>query len=194
MSTGTVSTDTVSELDFIDTDTEEEASLSEVDPHRPDLPHDPLANLARPLRRRVRRRRHAEAKKYFNKQKPEQRNAANARERSRMRVLSKAFSKLKTTLPWVPPDTKLSKLDTLRLATSYISHMRQALVGDKMVEQSLHPLMLTWPYTFSTKVQENLLPEPELCLHEPPLSAQLSASCRYGPDTRVGMDSVFLNK
>ncbi|CAH1803001.1 unnamed protein product, partial [Owenia fusiformis] len=30
---------------------------------------------------------------------PQQRNAANARERSRMRVLSKAFSKLKTTLP-----------------------------------------------------------------------------------------------
>ncbi|PIK52889.1 putative transcription factor 21-like [Apostichopus japonicus] len=47
--------------------------------------------------------------------KPSQRNAANARERSRMRVLSKAFTKLKTSLPWVPDDTKLSKLDTLRL-------------------------------------------------------------------------------
>ena len=30
------------------------------------------------------------------------------------RVLSKAFGRLKLTLPWVPPDTKLSKLDTLR--------------------------------------------------------------------------------
>ena len=30
-----------------------------------------------------------------------QRNAANARERARMRVLSKAFVKLKTHLPWV---------------------------------------------------------------------------------------------
>ena len=47
----------------------------------------------------------------------QQRNAANARERQRMRVLSKAFNRLKTSLPWVPSDTKLSKLDTLRLAS-----------------------------------------------------------------------------
>uniref|UniRef100_A0A8D8TE25 Transcription factor 21 n=1 Tax=Cacopsylla melanoneura TaxID=428564 RepID=A0A8D8TE25_9HEMI len=33
--------------------------------------------------------------------KPVQRNAANARERARMRILSKAFYRLKTTLPWV---------------------------------------------------------------------------------------------
>ena len=55
------------------------------------------------------------------------RGAANARERTRMRVLSKAFGRLKLTLPWVPPDTKLSKLDTLRLATSYISHLKKVL-------------------------------------------------------------------
>ena len=61
---------------------------------------------------------------------PAQRNAANARERARMRVLSKAFTKLKTTLPWVPPDTKLSKLDTLRLASCYIAHLRQILTDD----------------------------------------------------------------
>ena len=42
-------------------------------------------------------------------EKPVQRNAANARERSRMRILSKAFCRLKTALPWVPADTKLSK-------------------------------------------------------------------------------------
>ena len=35
------------------------------------------------------------------------RNAANARERTRMRVLSKAFGRLKLTLPWVPADTKV---------------------------------------------------------------------------------------
>ena len=55
------------------------------------------------------------------------RNAANARERTRMRVLSKAFGRLKLTLPWVPPDTKLSKLDTLRLAMSYINHLQRTL-------------------------------------------------------------------
>ena len=58
------------------------------------------------------------------------RNAANTRERTRMRVLSKAFGRLKLTLPWVPPDTKLSKLDTLRLAMSYIDHLQKTLEED----------------------------------------------------------------
>ena len=59
------------------------------------------------------------------------RGAANARERTRMRVLSKAFGRLKLTLPWVPPDTKLSKLDTLRLATSYIAHLKRILSSEE---------------------------------------------------------------
>ncbi|XP_046738868.1 twist-related protein-like [Diprion similis] len=77
------------------------------------------------------------------------RNAANARERARMRVLSKAFCRLKTTLPWVPADTKLSKLDTLRLAATYIAHLR-AVLRD---EGESHPettrslsLALSWPF------------------------------------------------
>ena len=47
--------------------------------------------------------------------------------KSLINSLSKAFGKLKLMLPWVPPDTKLSKLDTLRLATSYISHLQRVL-------------------------------------------------------------------
>ncbi|XP_072397726.1 musculin-like [Diabrotica undecimpunctata] len=79
-----------------------------------------------------------------------QRNAANERERARMRVLSKAFCRLKTTLPWVPADTKLSKLDTLRLATSYIAHLRAVLMDQPVSGDNLpkHPLTLTWPFTF----------------------------------------------
>ena len=56
------------------------------------------------------------------------RSAANARERTRMRVLSKSFERLKLMLPWVPADTKLSKLDTLRLAMTYINHLHSVLV------------------------------------------------------------------
>ncbi|XP_007885164.1 transcription factor 21 [Callorhinchus milii] len=82
-------------------------------------------------------------------EKQSQRNAANARERARMRVLSKAFSRLKTSLPWVPPDTKLSKLDTLRLAASYIAHLRQILADDKYENGYVHPVNLTWPFVVS---------------------------------------------
>ncbi|XP_017341916.1 transcription factor 21 [Ictalurus punctatus] len=85
-----------------------------------------------------------------------QRNAANARERARMRVLSKAFSRLKTTLPWVPPDTKLSKLDTLRLASSYIAHLRQILANDKHEHGFIHPVNLTWPFMVAGKPENDL--------------------------------------
>ncbi|KAH7986642.1 hypothetical protein HPB51_026632 [Rhipicephalus microplus] len=70
------------------------------------------------------------------KPRPLQRNAANARERARMRVLSRAFSRLKTSLPWVPEDTKLSKLDTLRLAAGYIAHLRRVLIDDDEASSS----------------------------------------------------------
>ena len=65
------------------------------------------------------------------------RNAANERERDRMRVLSGAFAKLKTTLPWVPADTKLSKLDTLLMATRYIGYLRKQLLEDVESTQQL---------------------------------------------------------
>ncbi|XP_005073691.1 transcription factor 23 isoform X2 [Mesocricetus auratus] len=50
-----------------------------------------------------------------------------ARERSRVRTLRQAFLALQAALPAVPPDTKLSKLDVLVLATSYIAHLTQTL-------------------------------------------------------------------
>ena len=81
-----------------------------------------------------------------------QRNAANARERARMRVLSKAFSRLKTTLPWVPPDTKLSKLDTLRLASSNIAHLRQILANDKYENGYIHPVNLVSCLGFNNNI------------------------------------------
>nr|XP_045612701.1 musculin-like isoform X2 [Procambarus clarkii] len=63
-------------------------------------------------------------------------------------AVNRAFSRLKTTLPWVPADTKLSKLDTLRLATSYIGHLRAILQEEGEVRTQTHPLSLTWPFSF----------------------------------------------
>ncbi|XP_029385257.1 transcription factor 21 [Echeneis naucrates] len=87
-----------------------------------------------------------------------QRNAANARERARMRVLSKAFSRLKTSLPWVPADTKLSKLDTLRLASSYISHLRQLLQDDRFENSFAHPVSLSWPFMMTGRSEDQDIP------------------------------------
>ena len=87
------------------------------------------------------------------KEKPQQRNAANARERARMRVLSRAFCRLKTTLPWVPADTKLSKLDTLRLATTYIGHLRAVLVDETSSGSSTtSPLPSSHPLSMVTSI------------------------------------------
>lgn len=113
-----------------------------------------------PAKRRKTASRKASANKGAATQQQEgkhvQRNAANARERARMRVLSKAFSRLKTTLPWVPPDTKLSKLDTLRLASSYIAHLRQILSNDKYENGFIHPVNLTWPFMVAGKPENEL--------------------------------------
>ena len=70
---------------------------------------------------------------------PAPRNAANERERARMRVLSRAFTRLKTSLPWVPADTKLSKLDTLRLASCYIAHLSRLLAEDDDAKAGVAP-------------------------------------------------------
>ena len=50
-----------------------------------------------------------------------------ARERSRVKTLRDAFLDLQKSLPSVPPDTKLSKLDVLVLATTYIAHLMKSL-------------------------------------------------------------------
>ncbi|XP_077297351.1 uncharacterized protein LOC143919045 [Arctopsyche grandis] len=112
---------------------------------------------------------------------PQQRNAANARERARMRVLSKAFCRLKTTLPWVPADTKLSKLDTLRLASGYIAHLR-ALLADQPSEDMSNgrPLNLTWPFTFqqgswNTSPGRSVSPQPAQPVQQPNMQSSCNA-------------------
>ncbi|TNN42024.1 Transcription factor 23 [Liparis tanakae] len=76
-----------------------------------------------------------------------------ARERSRVRNLRQAFHSLQAALPSVPPDTKLSKLDVLVLATNYIAHLTETLdQGATLAEHALrsrpggylHPVK-KWP-------------------------------------------------
>lgn len=50
-----------------------------------------------------------------------------ARERDRVKDLRNGFASLQSLIPNVPPDTKLSKLDILILATNYIKHLGDIL-------------------------------------------------------------------
>ncbi|CAK1551120.1 unnamed protein product [Leptosia nina] len=60
-----------------------------------------------------------------------QRYQANARERDRTQNVNMAFNALRMLIPTEPPDRKLSKIEILRLAGSYITHLdNQLYTGD----------------------------------------------------------------
>ena len=59
-----------------------------------------------------------------------------ARERTRVKTLRTAFAELQQALPCVPPDTKLSKLDVLVLATMYITQLMGTLQHESPVVSS----------------------------------------------------------
>ncbi|XP_077978501.1 uncharacterized protein LOC144433958 [Glandiceps talaboti] len=87
------------------------------------------------------------------KMKPESpvkpRENANARERDRTHNVNTAFITLRDLIPTEPPDRKLSKIETLRLAASYISHLETLLlIGDDDIDQPcLHRSMYRQPYS-----------------------------------------------
>lgn len=58
---------------------------------------------------------------------PKKRTTANKKERRRTLSINTAFASLRGCIPNVPSDTKLSKIKTLRLATSYIAYLMDVL-------------------------------------------------------------------
>uniref|UniRef100_A0A182RPX7 BHLH domain-containing protein n=1 Tax=Anopheles funestus TaxID=62324 RepID=A0A182RPX7_ANOFN len=64
-------------------------------------------------------------------QQAQQRQAANLRERRRMQSINEAFEGLRTHIPTLPYEKRLSKVDTLKLAISYISFLGEMLRKDK---------------------------------------------------------------
>ena len=58
-----------------------------------------------------------------------QRRAANIRERRRMFNLNEAFDKLRRKVPTFAYEKRLSRIETLRLAITYISFMTELLTG-----------------------------------------------------------------
>ncbi|KAG5882347.1 hypothetical protein JTB14_026295 [Gonioctena quinquepunctata] len=58
--------------------------------------------------------------------------AANARERRRMNGLNEAFDRLREVIPSLDAEQKLSKYETLQMAQTYISALRDLLDRDDM--------------------------------------------------------------
>nr|NP_001071797.1 transcription factor protein [Ciona intestinalis]BAE06630.1 transcription factor protein [Ciona intestinalis] len=59
----------------------------------------------------------------------------NGREKGKTPNVNLAFQELRTLIPTDPVDRRLSKVETLRLAVSYINHLCETLNCDVMVEQ-----------------------------------------------------------
>ncbi|XP_041979114.1 transcription factor 15 isoform X2 [Aricia agestis] len=66
-----------------------------------------------------------------------QRCQANARERDRTQNVNTAFNALRLLIPTEPRDRKLSKIEILRLATSYITHLDNQLYTGNMEQPCL---------------------------------------------------------
>ncbi|XP_069502845.1 pancreas transcription factor 1 subunit alpha [Ambystoma mexicanum] len=87
-----------------------------------DLPHrGAAAGVARSQRRRRRR---------SGAQLQHLRQAANVRERRRMQSINDAFEGLRSHIPTLPYEKRLSKVDTLRLAIGYINFLSELVQSD----------------------------------------------------------------
>ncbi|XP_032230868.1 transcription factor 24 [Nematostella vectensis] len=101
--------------------------------------------------------------------------SANAiRERIRAQNLKKAYMELQKTLPNVPPDTKLPRLNILLLAIDYISHLTCVLsrqdaeipCNDAILKHDMiQPFIKKWPARSQlfTDIQQEPLPS---CMFE----------------------------
>ena len=64
-------------------------------------------------------------------------SGSNKKERRRTQSINNAFSSLRDCIPNVPCDTKLSKIKTLRLATSYIDYLMQMLNSENVTSNAI---------------------------------------------------------
>lgn len=66
----------------------------------------------------------------------QQRQAANMRERRRMQNINEAFEGLRSHIPTLPYEKKLSKVDTLKLAISYINFLGEMVRKDRTGQET----------------------------------------------------------
>ncbi|XP_028834002.1 pancreas transcription factor 1 subunit alpha [Denticeps clupeoides] len=66
------------------------------------------------------------------------RQAANVRERRRMQSINDAFEGLRSHIPTLPYEKRLSKVDTLRLAIGYINFLAELVQSDMPIRSAHH--------------------------------------------------------
>ncbi|XP_068619026.1 protein Fer3-like [Battus philenor] len=81
-----------------------------------------------------------------------QRRAANIRERRRMFNLNEAFDKLRRKVPTFAYEKRLSRIETLRLAITYISFMCELLHGSPQPHHPSHPGLHPPRHVFDAEV------------------------------------------
>ena len=69
----------------------------------------------------------------------ENRKSSNVRERTRTHSVNDGFLTLRSLIPTDPPERKLSKIETLRLATSYIWHLNSVLLNSNKCQSAPKP-------------------------------------------------------
>jgi len=82
-------------------------------------------------------------------QKRQRRNAANMRERNRMHVVNFAFDRLREVVPSYPANRKLSKIETLRMACSYIQELTNLLKNTTVMQGGEESALTSQPNAFS---------------------------------------------
>jgi len=83
--------------------------------------------------------------------------ATNAKECHRTISVNTAFHELRALIPTEPHDRKLSKIETLRLASSYIHHLQTVLLaGGNVLEQPCirHSALLAHFQEISTRAHQ----------------------------------------
>lgn len=95
---------------------------------------------------------------------PEQRTAANVRERKRMFSMNDGFDELRKHLPKFSYENKLSRIETLRLAIIYIQYMTDIVKHNKSpADATVRSLKHGWPsskprYQFPSFLPSHLYP------------------------------------
>ncbi|XP_015232484.1 PREDICTED: protein atonal homolog 1-like [Cyprinodon variegatus] len=84
--------------------------------------------------------------------------AANARERRRMHGLNKAFDELRSVIPSLENEKKLSKYDTLQMAQIYITELSELLSG-VVQQESRGPRSASADKTSRRSLIQSLRPE-----------------------------------